>query len=43
MFIKFEYVYQDYETISLEATNTNNSVEGDIDAHTGKISIGYKF
>lgn len=43
MFIKLEYTYQDYDSIKLSATNTTNFVEGDIDAHTGKIAIGYKF
>jgi len=43
MYIKAEVAYNDYETINLSATNTNNSVTGDIDVTTAKLAIGYKF
>ena len=43
MFIKAELTYNEYETIELSSSNTTNSVEGDIDATTGKIAVGYKF
>ena len=43
MFIKLEYSYQDYDDFKLESSNTTNFVEGEIDAHTGKLAIGYKF
>ena len=43
MFIKLEASMTDYETIELSATNTSNTATGDVDATTGKISVGYKF
>lgn len=43
MYIKIEAAYSDYETIELSATNTNNKVTGDLDATSGKLSIGYRF
>ena len=43
MFIKAEIASSDYDTIELSATNTTNSVTGDIDTTTAKIAIGYKF
>ena len=43
MFIKLEASMTDYESIELSATNTTNTATGDVDATTGKLSIGYKF
>lgn len=42
-YYKLEAYYSDYETIELSATNTTNSVTGDIDAQSAKLSIGYRF
>ncbi len=43
LFIKLEAAYSDYDSIDLSATNTTNTVTGDFDATSGKISIGYSF
>lgn len=42
-FIRAEVGYTDYEGISVSASNTNNTVEGDVDGQWGRISIGRSF
>ena len=41
--IKFEASISEYDEISLTSSNTSNTVTGDFDAETAKLSIGYKF
>tara|TARA_B100001996_G_scaffold11861_1_gene9921 strand:+ start:1422 stop:2075 length:654 start_codon:yes stop_codon:yes gene_type:complete len=43
MFIKLEASVTEYDSIELSATNTTNTATGDVDATSGKLSIGYKF
>jgi len=42
-FYKLEGFYNDYETIEISSSNTENSVTGEIDAIGGRLSIGYRF
>ena len=43
LFIKLEANISEYDDIELSATNTTNTVTGDFDATSGKISVGYSF
>ena len=43
LLLKAQYEYTDYETISLQSTNTSNKVEGNIESQGAKISLEYQF
>ena len=43
MFIKLEASISEYDDIQLSSSNTTNTVTGDFDATSGKVSFGYNF
>jgi opacity protein-like surface antigen len=43
LLLKAQYEYTDYDTISLQSTNTSNKVSGDLESQGAKISLGYQF
>jgi hypothetical protein len=43
LFIKLEASINEYDDIQLSSSNTTNTVTGDFDATSGKISVGYSF